>query len=178
MKIIVGLGNPGPKYKLTRHNFGFMAVDALAEKLGAAWRENKRLKSLVAKSGELLLLKPQTFINLSGEAVAAALKYNKAATASLTVLHDDIDINFGKFKIATDSRSAGHNGVQSIIDHLKTQDFTRYRLGVKNDKLTLMGAEKFVLDKFSKEEIAAVNQLCSEVAGEILKQKNSLQSYA
>lgn len=169
MKLVVGLGNPGKKYERTRHNFGFMVVDALAEKLGATWRENKRFKALVAKADGLVLLKPQTFMNLSGETVAAALKYHKADAASLTVIHDDIDIDFGKYKVAADSRSAGHNGVQSIIDRLGTKDFTRYRLGIKNDKLALLGAEKFVLEDFGAAEVESIKELIEQTVEEILK---------
>jgi len=188
MKIIVGLGNPGKKYEQTRHNLGFMAVDILADKLGVVWRENKRLKSLVAKSDDLILLKPLTFMNLSGQAVAAALSFYKITPIPsggvgwrevMTVIHDDLDIDFGKIKIAAGSRSAGHNGVQSIIDRLGTNDFTRYRIGIRDvttdhkpARLAEGGesrrAENFVLSEFSKTGLRAMKIVLEDLADKII----------
>lgn len=172
MKIIVGLGNPGDKYKNTRHNIGFMVMDALAEELGLSWLFNKKFNAEVAKSNNLLLIKPQTFMNLSGESVKKALSFYKILTStelnnSLIVIHDDIDIDFGKHKIATDSRAAGHNGIQSIIDQLGTQKFTRYRLGVRNEQRSLIPADKFVLQKFSKDELEQLPKQISKIIREL-----------
>ena len=139
MKIIIGLGNPGKKYELTRHNVGFMALNAIAKKLGLSWQENKKFKAKIAKNQNLILVKPLTFVNNSGQAVQAVLSYykllpkklgllkkkNSDLSDILTVIHDDIDISLGKYKISIGSRSAGHNGVQSIISHLKTKNFNR-----------------------------------------------------
>jgi peptidyl-tRNA hydrolase, PTH1 family len=180
-KIIVGLGNPGSKYEKTRHNAGFMAVDYLAEKLGAVWQLNKKFNAFCAEADGLILTKPQTFMNCSGEPVYKILNYYKLLDKTaglirkkdqdlsevLTVVHDDLDIELGKFKISIDSRSAGHNGVQSIIDRLKTKKFTRVRLGIKAEKVSVIGAEKFVLQKFIAEE----NKIILEVIRSYWDQK-------
>ena len=133
--IIAGLGNPGEKYDDTRHNIGFAMVDKLQEHWNfPAFGFNKKFQAEVSEgnhaSQKLLLLKPQTFMNLSGAAVRAILDFYKLTPADIIVIQDDIDIALGTFKVATDSRSAGHNGVQNIIDQLGTQQFTRLRLGV------------------------------------------------
>lgn len=181
MKIIIGLGNPGEKYKLTRHNIGFMIIDALAKELGLAWQENKKFNSLVAKEGELLLIKPQTFMNLSGQAARAALAYYQLLpkrlgltrlreadlSKVLIIVHDEIDITVGKYKIAVGSRSAGHNGVQSVIDHLKTNHFVRYRIGVRGDSIGQIPVEKFVLNNFSEEELISLKGVITEVVGRL-----------
>jgi len=163
MHIIVGLGNPGEQYEQTRHNAGFMAVDALAKKLGLKWKSNKKFKADLAKGDDVILIKPLTFMNNSGSAVAAALAYFKLSPEKLTVIHDDLDIESGKYKISVDSRSAGHNGVQSIIDHLKTKNFRRTRIGIKTSELEKIPAEKFVLQKFKPEEKKIIKQLISEI---------------
>jgi PTH1 family peptidyl-tRNA hydrolase len=178
MRIIVGLGNPGDKYKITRHNAGFMAVDALANKFGLTWEENKKFKALTAKGLDIILVKPQTFMNLSGESVQAILSYYKLMPKSLgiikkkdadlseilTVIHDDLDIDLGKFKISTDSRSAGHNGVQSIINHLKTKNFKRIRIGIKTPLKEKIPTEKFVLQKFSEEELVITKKIIEQLS--------------
>jgi peptidyl-tRNA hydrolase, PTH1 family len=171
MKIIVGLGNPGDQYEGTRHNVGFMAVDELALRQGLAWGKDKRSNSQVAKGEGFLLVKPLSFMNRSGQSVRSVLDYYKLIprkmglfTAKdadlseiLTVIHDDLDIDLGKYKVAAGSSSAGHNGVSSVIEHLKTKNFTRARIGINTDLRKQVPAEKFVLDRFSKEEMEAVN---------------------
>lgn len=167
MKIIVGLGNPGQEYENTRHNAGFMLVDRLAAEAGAVWKFNKRFKAEIAETAGVFFVKPQTFMNNSGEAVATILSYYKLLPRTLGILkgknadlsqilivaHDDLDIEFGQYKISTDSRSAGHNGVQSVIDHLKTKNFQRIRIGIKKTAgQEKIPGDKFVLMKFSPEE--------------------------
>jgi len=177
MKIIVGLGNPGQEYENTRHNAGFMLVDKLARDAGAVWQFNKRFKAEIAESRGVFFVKPQTFMNESGVAVAAVLSYYKLLPRTLgilkakgadlsqilTVAHDDLDIEFGKYKISVDSRSAGHRGVQSIIDHLKTKNFQRIRLGIKLEDKSRIPADKFVLMKFSAEEKEKINSLIKTI---------------
>ncbi|HTW96176.1 MAG TPA: aminoacyl-tRNA hydrolase [Candidatus Methylomirabilis sp.] len=177
MRIIVGLGNPGQEYENTRHNAGFMLVDKLAHDAGATWQFNKRFKAEIAESRGVFFVKPQTFMNESGMAVAAVLSYykllprafgilkTKGADLSqiLTVAHDDLDIDFGTYKISTDSRSAGHKGVQSIIDHLKTKNFRRIRLGIKTEVKSQIPADKFVLMKFSPEEKEKIQKLIENI---------------
>ena len=180
-KILVGLGNPEKRYEQTRHNAGFMALERLAEANGLEWKENKRFNSLVATRGQTLLLKPQTYMNNSGLAVRAALSYYKLLPKSLlstkkdsdlnevlTVIHDDLDIPLGKYKISTDSRSAGHNGVQSIIDHLKTKNFKRIRIGILTELKNKMPGEKFVLDNFRKDEIKTIFTIIKKILSIII----------
>lgn len=168
MLVIVGLGNPGEKYKLTRHNIGFMAIDVLAKRLDLAWEKNKRLNAEIAKGADgLILVKPLTYMNNSGEAVQAVLSYFKKTPDTLTVIHDDIDINLGKYKTSIDSRAGGHNGVQSIIDLLKTKNFKRIRIGIKTEEKGLIPTEKFVLQKFNKEELSIVNNIIKEIIEKI-----------
>ena len=148
MKIIIGLGNPGERYKNTRHNIGFMFLDALAEKYNATWKENKKFKAETCETPEGLLIKPQTFMNNSGQSAQIAMSYynllpkkigilkkkDSDLSSTLTVVHDELDIEFGKYKTSVNSRPAGHNGVKSIINLLKTKNFTRIRIGIKGEK--------------------------------------------
>ena len=138
--VIVGLGNASEKYTKTRHNAGFVFLDALANKIDATWTENTKLKCHFIKQGKLILIKPTTYMNRSGEAVQALMSYykllpkkfcitlkNSDLDDQLLVIHDDLDILFNKYKFSSNSRAAGNNGVQSIIDHLKTKNFQRLR---------------------------------------------------
>jgi PTH1 family peptidyl-tRNA hydrolase len=177
MKIIVGLGNLGAEYENTRHNAGFMLVDKLAHDAGAVWQYNKRFKAEIAESRGVFFVKPQTFMNESGISVAAVLSYYKLLPRTLgilkakgadlsqilTVAHDDLDIEFGKYKISVDSRSAGHKGVQSIIDHLKTKNFQRIRLGIKPEDKSRIPTDKLVLMKFNAEEKEKINSLIKTI---------------
>lgn len=175
MKIIVGLGNPGEQYEKNRHNIGFMALDLL---LGPVkWQVNKKFHALIYETNDALYIKPQTYMNKSGEAVRAVMSYygllpktlgifaknDSDLNDTLTIIHDDIDIEIGKWKIATNSSSGGHNGVQSIISHLHTKNFRRLRIGVKNDLLrTTIPAEKFVIQNFNQEEKEIVANVLKE----------------
>jgi PTH1 family peptidyl-tRNA hydrolase len=165
MHIIVGLGNPGDRYQNNRHNVGFMALDWLRGDV--SWKHEKKFRALTYENGDRIYVKPQTFMNDSGEAVRAIMSYygllpktlglfNKKGVdlnGILTVIQDDIDIELGKWKMATDSRSGGHRGIQSIINQLKTQKFRRLKIGVKNELLrTRIPAEKFVLQSFGHDE--------------------------
>ena len=172
-KIIAGLGNPGKQYQITRHNVGFLAIDYLAKQLGLLWQNNKKFSASIAKNNELILIKPLTYMNNSGQAIQAVLSFykllpkkffllTKAKTdlsSILTVIHDDLDIDFNKYKISVNSRSAGHNGVESIIKYLKTKNFTRIRIGIKNSVTTKIPLEKFVLQNFTQEELVILNKL-------------------
>jgi len=173
MKIIVGLGNPETKYNNTRHNAGFMVLDALAKELGLKWEMNKKFNSLTIKHEGMILAKPQTYMNNSGEAVQALLHFYKINPLSedlpeiLTVVHDDLDIGLGEFRISADSRSAGHNGAESIIERLGTKNFKRIRIGIKTGMSGRIPAEKFVLEKFKPEELEIINKLIPEIIKKI-----------
>lgn len=169
MRIIIGLGNPGKKYESTRHNAGFAAVDALAKNLGLAWENNKKFKAEIAKNENAILAKPLTFMNESGISAAAILSYfklmpeNSDLSEILTVIHDDLDIELGKYKISTDSRSAGHKGVESIINALKTKNFKRARIGIKPESHVKIPADKFVLQKFSGQEKNIIKKITPDM---------------
>lgn len=174
MKIIIGLGNPEKKYDLTRHNVGFMFLDELQKKWKFPEFEfSKKFNALASKEKETLLVKPQTFMNLSGTSVRAILDFYKLTPENIIVIHDDIDIELGKYKIATDSSSAGHNGVQNIIDQLGTKEFRRIRVGIskthEEKESCPISAHDYVLGKFTPEELKVLKKTSENVLGEIDK---------
>ena len=133
MKIIAGLGNPGAEYAHTKHNVGFMLVDVLAEKLGAAsWKENffSALTEVRIGGEKVFLVKPLTYMNNSGEALGPMLSYYKMDVDDLVVVHDDMDIPAGMVRIRRKGSSGGHNGIKSIIAHVGSEDFARVRIGI------------------------------------------------
>ena len=155
MILIVGLGNPGEKYENTRHNAGFMVADLLVKKLNSVessnWEENKRFNSLLAKAGkDILLAKPSSFMNASGEVVAKLASFYKIPNFGLYVIHDDLDLPLGKIKVTFGHGSAGHKGVESIIQNLGSNNFVRIRVGIGTDKK--VDGEKFVLADFEEGE--------------------------
>lgn len=156
VKLIAGLGNPGEKYKKTRHNIGFILLDLLAQEMQASFEFNSDFQAEIAeiKQGKdkIILCKPQTFMNNSGQAVSKIVNYCKIELKDILVIQDEIDLPFGKTKLSTNSSSAGHKGIQSIIDHLGTQNFQRLRFGI-NQEANPLPTEIFVLKNFSKEEL-------------------------
>lgn len=155
MKLIVGLGNPGKVYAVTRHNVGFQVVQALARDCKALLKKDKAALSLSARSkieGEgVILAQPLTFMNLSGLAVKALLKEHKIKPENLLVVCDDLDLGFGRIKIRAGGSSAGHRGLKNIIDALATQDFCRLRIGIGRPPKGIDAAE-YVLLPFSHKE--------------------------
>lgn len=142
MKIIIGLGNPGSEYQDTRHNIGFMTIEKLAKELTPepmVWKEDGKFNALVLKIGEVLLVKPITFMNNSGVAVSVIMHYYKLSPSDIWVIHDDMDLPIGKIRIRQKGSSAGHRGVDSIIAELKTDTFVRFRLGIGRGKLYSKG---------------------------------------
>lgn len=160
MYLLVGLGNPGPQYIGHRHNVGFMLLDYLAGKTSAVFTESK-WKALVAKtviSNEtVLMLKPETFMNLSGIAVSQVAHFYKIAPANIIVIHDDLDMELGRIKMVPGGGDGGHKGVRSIIEHLGTSDFPRVKIGIGRPAGP-MPPDKYVLSNFGTEELAVVNQ--------------------
>jgi PTH1 family peptidyl-tRNA hydrolase len=156
MKVLVGLGNPGEEYAQTPHNLGFQAIDCLAEQLNATWKFEKRFKTLAAKvlrKGQTLwLLKPQTYMNRSGESVGPFLKYYGAATSDLLVLSDDCDLPPGRLRIRASGSAGGHNGLKSIIACISTDAFARIRLGAGRAPGEQRGLVDFVLHRYSEAE--------------------------
>ena len=173
--IIVGLGNPGEKYERTRHNAGFMAVDELAGRLRIEIAQEKHHALLgrgTMESHDAVLVKPQTFMNESGRAVAAVLRDSYATPEQLVVLHDELDLPLGAVRIKTGGGHGGHNGLRSIIDRVGTAEFLRVRIGIGRPAAG-MDAAAFVLSPFSPEErsIAAEStQKAAEAALAILSQ--------
>jgi len=149
MKIIAGLGNPGAQYANTPHSVGFEVVDALAADAGVAWEEKRQFKCLMAKAAvagqPTILVKPQTFMNLSGDSVAPVVKYHNATAADLLVVQDDIDLAVGRLRIRKGGSCGGHNGVRSVIERLGTPDFARLKVGVGKDRSNVIA---HVLGKF------------------------------
>ncbi len=129
-QLIVGLGNPGRDYADTRHNIGFMIIDSLGSKAGAAWRTEKSWQTEVARAGGSWLCKPQTYMNLSGEAVAAVAGFYKIPHESILVILDDMALPLGKLRLRASGSAGGHNGLQSVIDHLGTDSVARLRVGI------------------------------------------------
>jgi PTH1 family peptidyl-tRNA hydrolase len=162
MWLIVGLGNPGPKYEWTRHNCGFMVIDELARRAGKGVKapECQALTARATIGGEeVLLAKPQTFMNLSGVAVAALVKkYEVTESSSILVISDELALPFGKIRIRPGGSAGGHNGLKSIIEKLGSQDFPRLRLGVAPDH-PVNDAADFVLSEFPKKDRDALSRI-------------------
>lgn len=154
MKLIVGLGNHGKEYEKTRHNLGFMVVNRLAssaERLASSWKKEEKFKAEILRVNyKLILAKPLTYMNNSGVAVSLLATFYKIQTTNVWVIHDDVDLPLGLIKIKFGGRSAGHKGVQSIIDVLGTEKFWRFRIGIKPN--SELDAEEFVLKNFTPEE--------------------------
>jgi|WetSurMetagenome_2_1015567.scaffolds.fasta_scaffold335394_2 peptidyl-tRNA hydrolase, PTH1 family len=174
--LIAGLGNPGKEYEKTRHNAGFMFVDyyfdKFRDKFGFSdWKFKKNLNAEISIGRHVdekqILLKPQTFMNGSGYSIKKALNYFKIDIADLKIVHDDIDLSLGKMKINLGSSSAGHKGVQDIIEKIGTKDFTRIRYGIYNRSETKIETDKYVLEKFTPQEEKELHELIERTAAEI-----------
>jgi len=182
MKLIVGLGNPGLNYTKSRHNIGFIVIDRFKDDAGgfSDWQTSDEFKSMLVESriGEekIILVKPQTMMNLSGSAIKALAQFYKIVPQDIWVIHDDLDLPLGILRISQGSGSAGHKGVQSIIDNLGSKNFVRLRLGIHPIGLTffvtffkkLTSTNKFVLRRFSKSEENAIEEVIKK-ATEALK---------
>ncbi len=161
MKIIAGLGNPTREYEGTRHNIGFSVIDRLAQQYNISMKE-KKFKAICGKgmiSGEkVVLLKPQTYMNLSGESIIEAVNFYKCdPEEDLIIIYDDIDLDVGRLRIRSKGSAGGHNGMKSIISHVGTQTFSRIRVGV-GEKPKDWDLADYVLGHFSKEELEAIEE--------------------
>ncbi len=156
MWLIVGLGNPGNEYKITRHNIGFMAMDSFLHSVSAppAKNEHKALTWKMKMDGvDVLMAQPQTYMNRSGESVQALMNFYKISPENLIVIHDEIDQPFAQIKIHKNRGNGGHNGVRDITEKLGTMDYARLRLGVGRPSHPGMNVADYVLQKFSNEEM-------------------------
>lgn len=155
MKLIVGLGNVGNKYVFTRHNAGFMLVDSIALNGNLNFHENTRLKCLITKhvttDEDYIIIKPTTFMNLSGEAVRAVMDYYKIPVEDILIVYDDLSLALGKIRFRANGSDGGHNGIKSVIQHVGTQNFARLKIGIGPQPN--IPSEVFVLQNFSKEEL-------------------------
>lgn len=164
MKLIVGLGNPGIEYKNTRHNIGFIYINMFAESLNKKIDKEKfngLYDSFTLNNEKIILLKPLSYMNLSGEVVSEFVKFFKINTEDILVISDDLDMNLGKIKLKQNGSSGGHNGIKNIIQCLGTDNFKRLKIGISNDKK--MDTKDYVLGKFTKEELQVLEDISSEV---------------
>lgn len=162
MRLIVGLGNPGSRYRRTRHNIGFLVLEKLAKDQGLTFKQVDRYRALVARGEicgeEVVLLAPQTYMNLSGDAVAPAFKREIRKLENLIVVIDDVNLELGRIRIKPHGSSGRHKGLGSVIEKLGTADFTRLRLGVASEALVGDIAD-YVLGPFRKDEAKAVSAM-------------------
>ncbi|MGL4534459.1 MAG: aminoacyl-tRNA hydrolase [Fusobacteriaceae bacterium] len=164
MKLIVGLGNPGTKYEKTRHNIGFEIIDLLSKELRTLPFKDKFQGSLseISLNGEkILFLKPQTYMNLSGDSVSAIIKFYKIEKKDILIIFDDMDLSLGKIRFKTSGSAGGHNGIKSIISHIG-QDFSRVKCGI-GKAISRDENIDFVLGRFSKEEQLLVDEMFKSV---------------
>jgi PTH1 family peptidyl-tRNA hydrolase len=166
--ILVGLGNPGKEYSLTRHNAGFLCLDTFVSQNDemADWIQKKDLKALISTGRlgdkQVIAMKPTTFMNLSGEAVQSVANYYNILPADIVVVHDELDIDFGQIRLRTGGSSAGHNGIKSVSQHIG-EDYGRIRIGVGPKHPARIKSEDFVLQKFSAGEKEQLPNLVREV---------------
>lgn len=169
MKLIIGLGNPGPEYNFTRHNFGFLALDFYAKVKNLTWQKPK-LHALWLKNGDKIFIKPQTFYNDSGRAVSDFANFYKIPLEDILVICDDFNLPFDSFRYRAKGSSGGNNGLKSISEYLHTTDFPRLRLGTGNDALRQkLGDVDFVLSRFTPEEKSALPAFLTQITTEIDK---------
>jgi PTH1 family peptidyl-tRNA hydrolase len=159
MRLVVGLGNPGKKYEDTRHNTGFRVLENLKSKIK---------KGDAKQKSKIVLFKPPTFMNLSGQEVLKKLNYLHLKPEDLIVIYDDIDLPFGEVRVRHKGRSAGHKGVQSIIDALGTENFTRVRIGIGRPPQG-KSAEEYVLEEFSQDEEKNLPKIIDEAVEKVIE---------
>lgn len=167
MKLIIGLGNPGPEYNFTRHNFGFLALDFYAKINHLDWQKPK-FHSLWLKTGDKILIKPQTFYNDSGRAVQEFVNFYKIPLENILVVCDDFNLPFGTSRYRAKGSSGGNNGLKSISESLHTTDFSRLRLGTGHDDLRrTLGDVDFVLSRFTPEEKSALPDFLAGISRDL-----------
>lgn len=176
MKVIVGLGNPGEKYAKNRHNAGFLALDVLARKPELSnhkFQLANKFESEILKSDDILLVKPQTFMNRSGESVSGIVNFYKVAVDDLIVVHDDLDIRLGEYKIQKGVGPKVHNGLTSVEERLGKADFWRVRVGIDNrseNSEFRMAGEDYVLADFTLEENAVLDKVIKIIVDQLSSQ--------
>ena len=171
MYVIAGLGNPGKQYEQTHHNMGFITIDYLAEKLGISVNKIK-FKALPAETvyngQKIVLLKPQTYMNLSGESIREIVQFYKLPPENLIVIYDDIDLDTGKIRIRAKGSAGTHNGMRNIVFQLQTDEFPRIRIGIRGGMSEKMQLRDFVTGGFTKEEVPLLEDAVSRAADAVL----------
>lgn len=165
MKLVVGLGNPGSQYENTRHNAGFMAVDTFAKNNSLSFRVEPKFKGMLASVNlnghKAFLLKPLTYMNLSGESILAVMRYYKISVEDILIISDDLDSPTGRIRIRTSGSAGGHNGHKSIISQVGTEEYKRVKLGIgRSDTIPVID---WVLHRFEESELAIINQSCEKI---------------
>lgn len=156
MKLVVGLGNPGEKHSKQRHNVGFIVLDQFAKGNELSWESNSKLKSEIIKVKDTVFVKPQTFMNNSGDAVFLVSNFYKISPEDITVVHDDVDLPFGEIKKQFNVGPAGHHGVEDIILKLGTKEFNRIRVGIGRPGNTSIPVDEYVLMDFNSSEVLKI----------------------
>jgi len=173
MKLIVGLGNPGKEYENTRHNIGFMVLDSFASLHQVPFNKEKFngiYTDFIYQGEKIILLKPQSYINLSGEVVRKFVDYFKISLNDLLIVHDDLDLSLGTYKLKPSGSSAGHNGLKNIELHLATKNYQRLKVGISNNKS--MDTKDYVLGKLSQNEqevISSVIETTNHILSDFIK---------
>ena len=169
MKLIVGLGNPGKQYELTRHNVGFLCLDRISNKYNLSFKFESSFNAMVATSNiggeKCIFVKPQTYMNLSGEAVGKIMKYYKVDLKDFLVIYDDMDLPIGSLRLREKGSAGGHNGIKNIIQHLSTQEFKRIRVGISGH--ANIEAKDYVLGHFSKDDLITLENVKDNVTNAV-----------
>ncbi len=165
MFLIAGLGNPGDKYKYTRHNIGFMVIDEITKNLNTSNINNSNFKAIVLKTSNTLFVKPQTFMNLSGESIVAIANYYNIPNENIIIVHDDLDLRFGAVKFKVGGGHGGHNGLKSIDSHIGN-DYIRIRVGIGKPQ-NKSEVVNYVLNNFTKEELNQLNDIILHIIDSI-----------
>lgn len=163
MRLVVGLGNPGEEYSKNRHNAGFIVVDEIASKNAMSWENSSKFDTEIAVSKDFILAKPQTYMNKSGEAVSKILSFYKIGLNNLVVIHDDVDLQFGELKKQLNASSAGHKGVESVIEKIGSQEFWRIRVGVGRSEDKNIPTDDWVLQNFTGGQLKKIKSKVSEI---------------
>lgn len=158
MRVIVGLGNPGEQFEKTRHNVGFILLNIFAQEMNATWTFDKGFNADIAKLSDVILVKPQTYMNSSGSSIVKILNYFKISAENLVLIHDDVDLPFGDFRYKKGSGAAGHHGVEDTKEKLNTIDFWRVRVGIGRPQNNRFSVEDYVLTQFSNDEYLSLTQ--------------------
>jgi PTH1 family peptidyl-tRNA hydrolase len=171
--LVAGLGNPGQKYQDTRHNSGFIILDEIAAQKELSWKKSLKISGYYAADNDFYFLKPETYMNHSGQSVSQALSYFKLSAINLCLIHDDADIAKLQFKVQFGRQAAGHHGVEDVIKHLGTEQFWRIRLGLGRPQEKTFDLEKWVLKRYLPEDLEALKKLAPIITRELQKIKSS-----